>query len=192
LDYFYKHATENDVFVNALTGIGYIHEAHFAEKLPESQQDDVWDQYMELSKRYFRFFDFSLLNTYEEMQPRTLERFTALPGLKAIFANYARSDITTLENETLEVRGVPVFRAIARDGGPLDTRAGIQHAVASTVADVRRFTPKKSPAFLHVSLTNWAVEMRALVEIQQALGSDYVLVRPDQLAALYREAKKRG
>jgi hypothetical protein len=191
LDYFYKHATANDVFVNALTGIGYIHEDRFAEKLPESQQNAVWDQYMELSKRYFRLFDFSLLTTYEEMQPKTLERFTELPGIKGIFANYARSGITTLENETSEIKGVPVFRAIARGGGLLDTRTGSQHAVASIVEDIRRFTPKKSPAFLHVSLTNWAVEIRPLVEIQEALGSGYVLVRPDQLAALYMNAKKK-
>jgi hypothetical protein len=192
LDYFYKHATDNDVFVNALTGIGYIHEAHFAEKLPESQQEAVWEQYMELSKRYFRLFDFSLLTTYEEMPLKTLERFTELPGIKGIFANYARSDKTTLENETSEVRGIPVFRAIARGGGPLDTRTGIHRAVASVVADIRQFTPKKSPAFLHVSLSNWMVEMRSLVEIQKTLGPDYVLVRPDHLAALYMEAKKRG
>jgi len=192
MDYYYKHATPNDVFVNALTGIGYIHEAHFAEKLPESQQEAVWNQYLELSKRYFRLLDFSTLTTYEEMRPQTLERFTALPGIKGIFANYARSEVTTLENVTTEMRGVPVFRAVARDGGPLDTRTGIERAVAAVVADVKQFTPQGRPAFLQVSLMNWAVEMRALVEIQQALGPDYVMVRPDQLAALYAAAKHRG
>ena len=59
------------------------------------------------------------------------------------------------------------------------------------VEDIRRFTPKKSPAFLHVSLSNWMVEMRALVEIQKALGPAYASVRPDHLAALYMDAKKR-
>ncbi len=190
IDYFYKHATPNDVFVNALTGIGYIHEDHFAEKLPESQQAGVWDQYMELSKRYFKLLDLSLLTTYEEMRPRILERFTELPGIKGIFANYKRSDVTTLENATFEVKGVPVFRAVSRGGAGLDTRSGLHQAVASTVADIRKFTPSKRPAFLEVSLTNWAVSMRALREIQRELGEDYALARPDQLAALYLEARK--
>jgi len=192
LDYFYKHASQNDVFVNALTGIGYILESHYAEKLPESQQSAVWDQYIEISKRYFKLFDFSLLTTADEMQPNILQRFTALPGIKGIFANYERSDITTLDNETTAVNGVPVFRAIARDGGPLDTSTGRQRAVASMLKDIHLFTPTKRPAFLEVSLANWLVEIRPLLEIQSELGPDYVFVRPDQLAALYVEATKRG
>ena len=54
LDYFYRHATPGDVFVNALTGIGYIHEDRYAEKLPESQREAVWERYLELSSRYFK------------------------------------------------------------------------------------------------------------------------------------------
>ena len=54
LDYFYKHATPNDVFVNALTGIGYIREADYAEMFPTSEQEVVWNQYLDLSRRYFK------------------------------------------------------------------------------------------------------------------------------------------
>jgi hypothetical protein len=189
LDYFYRHATSGDVFVNALTGVGYIREEHYAEKLPESQQASVWDRYMELSNRYFKLFDLSLLTTHQEMPPELLERFAGLPGIQGIFANYHRSDETTLENETSEVKGVPVFRAIARGGAPLDTAVGRQRAVGKIVADIRRFTPSRRPAFLEVSLTNWAVDMKPLVEIGNTLGPEYVLVRPDQLAGLYKIAK---
>ena len=38
LDYFYRHASPNDVFVNALTGIGYIHESVYLERLPKSSR----------------------------------------------------------------------------------------------------------------------------------------------------------
>ena len=68
LDYFYKHATSNDVFVNALTGVGYIREAVYLDKLPKSEQEAAWNEYMKLSTRYFQRLDLSLLTTFEAFQ----------------------------------------------------------------------------------------------------------------------------
>jgi hypothetical protein len=42
-----------------------------------------------------------------------------------------------------------------------------------------------------VSLGNWQVNMDVLVEVEKALGSDYIAVRADHLPALYMEAKNR-
>jgi hypothetical protein len=190
IDYFYRHATENDVFLNALTGIGYIREDKFATELPEAEREAVWKNYMSLSSRYFKLFDFSGLTTFQEMRPEVLNRLTSLPGLKGIYANYGRSEETTVENQTFEVMGIPVFRTISGGAnGATETRVGLERAVASVVQDAHRFTPKYRPAFLEVSLTNWMVEMSALVEIEKALGSEYKVVRPDDLAALYKVAK---
>ncbi len=183
LDYFYKHATANDVFVNALTGIGYIRESVYLEKLPKAEQQPAWNQYMDLSARYFRRLDLSLLTTFEAFQlmpQERLERLAALPGLKAIYRNYSRFPSTTADNAASEVNGVPVFRAVI-DGPP----------VANIVRQFKQFAGAKRPAFLHASLSNWFVDMRVLVEVEKALGPDYVAVRPDQLPALYLQAKKR-
>lgn len=189
IDYYFRHASQNDIFINALTGVGYIRENHYAAKLPESERAIVWDQYIEISSRYFKLLDLSLLTTIQEMRPEILERFTKLPGIQGIFANYTRSAETTLANETFEVNGVPVFRTVARPASPLDTALSRHRAVASVVTDIRRFTPSHRPAFLEVSLSNWQTEMGVLFEIEKALGSEYALVRPDQLAALYRATK---
>ena len=192
LDYFYKHATPNDVFVNALTGIGYICEVDYAVMFPTSEQEVVWNQYMDLSRRYFKLLDLSVLTTWEsskQMSPQTLARFTQLPGIQAIYGNYSRFESTTAENATSEINGVPLFRAVLRAGGPLDTPEKFERTVAGVVRDIRQFTPARRPAFLHVSLNNWMIDMRALVEIERLLGPDYVAVRADQLPALYREAK---
>jgi hypothetical protein len=194
IDYFYKHATANDVFVNALTGIGYIREVDYAVMFPTSEQETVWNQYMGLSRRYFKLLDLSLLTTFEaykQMPPGTLARFTTLPGIKAIYGNYWRVESTTTESATSEINGVPVFRAVIGEGGPLDTPEKLKLTVAGVVREIRQFTPSKRPAFLHVSLANWMVDMSALVEIEKELGPDYVAVRADQLPALYMEAKKR-
>ena len=182
LDYFYKHATPNDVFVNALTGIGYIREAFYLEKLPKSQQEAAWRQYMDLSRRYFKEMDLSTLTTFEafeSMPAETLARFTTLPGIKAIYRNYARVEGTTPENAAAEVAGVPVFRAVI-DGPP----------VADIVRRFRPFAGARRPAFVHASLTNWFVDMHVLEEVQKELGPDFVAVRADHLPALYLEARK--
>ena len=43
IDYFYKHALPSDVFINALTGVGYIREAVYLERLPKSEQEAAWN-----------------------------------------------------------------------------------------------------------------------------------------------------
>ncbi len=194
LDYFYKHMTPNDVFVNALTGVGYIRESMYLEKLPAADQEAAWEQYMDMSRRYFKRMDLSLLTTFEAFQlmpERTLARFTKLPGIKAIYRNYARFPDTTIESAAGELNGVPIFRAVFGGGGSLATPAEIQRVAGQLAKELRQFTPAKRPTFLHVSLTNWFVDMRVLVEAEKALGPDYVAVRPDHLPALYLEAKKR-
>jgi hypothetical protein len=93
LDYFYKHASPNDVLVNALTGVGYIREAFYLDKLPKSEQEAAWKQYLEISQRYYKRMDLSTLTTFEAFQlmpQKTLARFTELPGIKAIYRNYSR------------------------------------------------------------------------------------------------------
>ncbi len=187
IDYYYRHATPNDLFVNALTGIGYIREAKYLEKLPEAEREAAWNQYMDLSARYFKLLDLSALTTFEvvgqQLSPDALARFTRLPGIKGIFRGYASyMEGTTAENAATEINGVPLFRGI-----PVDFSGG---ATEEAKRGLRELAPKR-PAFVHISLSNWLVNMRATVEIEKSLGPDCVAVRPDQLAALYAEAKKR-
>jgi hypothetical protein len=194
LDYFYRHASPNDVFVNALTGVGYIHETAYLEGLPKSEQEAAWKEYMELSRRYFKRLDLSVLTTFEAFQlmpHKTLARFAELPGIKAIYRNYHRFGDTTVENATTELNGVPIFRAILDGGFSLATPEDIRRSAAAIALQIRQFTPARRPAFLHLSLSNWFVDMSVLVEVEKALGPGYVAVRADHLPALYMEAKKQ-
>lgn len=193
LDYFYKHASSGDVFVNALTGIGYIREACYLERLPESERDAAWSEYMKLSRDYFKRLDLSLLTTFEAFQPmseETLTQFTELPGIKAIYRNYSRVGETTMENAAGEFNDVPTFRTILEIGEPsLATPEDIHRCAVDIAEQFRTSTPATRPAFLHASLGNWLVDMRVLVEVEKELGPDYVAVRPDHLPALYGQAK---
>ena len=113
----------------------------------------------------------------------------------SLFSGYVRScrvfGDTTLENATTELNGVPIFRAILDGSFSLATPEDIRRSAADIARQIRQFTPGRRPAFLHLSLTNWLVDMRVLVEVERALGPDYVGVRADHLPALYWEAKKR-
>jgi hypothetical protein len=62
-----------------------------------------------------------------------------------------------------------------------------EERIASLVADVKRMTPRERPAFLHLFALNWFTDLPMLQEVLKQLGPEYVAVRPDHLAALWRE-----
>jgi hypothetical protein len=190
LDYYYKHARTGDCFINALTGVGYIHEDSYADNYPAAQREEIWKEYLAISSEYRARIDASVMATFAEMQPQRLARFAAMDGIKGLFINYGTTSITTAQNEVSRVSGKPVFRAIA--GGTTEytfTSVGRRHAVEAMLDEIRRFTPRTRPAFMHVFLANWLSHMEMADEIAAGLGADYVPVRPDQLVALYNVAE---
>ncbi len=191
VDYYYKHAKPGDCFINALTGVGYIHEDSYADNYPADQRERIWQEYIAMSTEYRARIDASLMSTFAEMEPDRLARFAAIHGIEGIFANYGTTTLTTLDNEVSLVSGKPVFRAIS--GGTTDytfTKYGRRRAVAGLIEEVRRFTPTRRPAFMHVFLANWLSDMEMVDQIVLGLGSNYAPVRPDHLVALLRQAAR--
>ena len=188
LDYYYKHARPNDCFINALTGVGYIHEDCYADNYPAEQREQIWKEYLRISTQYRRQIDASALATFAEMEPQRLARFAGIEGIESVFANYGTTSLTKLDNEVTMVGGKPVFRAI---GGPVTdytfTARGRRQAEAGMIEEIKRFTPGSRPAFLHVFLANWLSHMEMVENIARELGPGFIPVRPDQLAALYRQ-----
>jgi len=191
LDYYYKHATPNDCFVNALTGVGYIWEDNFTEFLPPDQQKRVWDDYVKYSMEYRERLQATVMSTIFEMKPEILARFAGMPGIEGMFANYGRMAGTTKENEVFLSAGKPVFRAInSTPPGDVATPEGCRTAADYMVKEIREWTPSARPAFLHIFLGNWLKTLDVLEMVVKELGSTYVAVRPDQLAVLYRESQR--
>lgn len=189
LDYYYRHARPGDCFVDALTGLGYIHEEDYAQDYPPEQRDPIWDEYIRLSALYRKRLDTTVISTYSEMRPELWRLIAGMPGITGIFANYGRSRVTTLENLVTAVNGVPVFRAINHPPGPFTfTPSARRDAEYFMVNEIKRWTPPQRPAFLHVFLANWLTSMEMAANIARALGPEYVAVRPDQLALLYKQS----
>lgn len=189
LDFYYRHARPGDCFVNALTGLGYIHEDNYAENFPAERQAEIWKDYLRLSAAYRERIDATVMATYSEMSPQRLASIAAGTGCSAIFANYGRSRTTTEENTVTALGGVPVFRAINRPPGPFTfTPSARRDAEAFMIAEIRRHTPAHRPAFLNVFLANWLTSLDMAENIVNALGPEYAVVRADQFAGLWREA----
>ncbi|HLN02152.1 MAG TPA: GxGYxYP domain-containing protein [Bryobacteraceae bacterium] len=190
LDYYYRHARPGDCFLNALTGLGYIHEEDYAANYPPAEREQIWRDYVRASDAYRKRLDATVMATYAEMRPERLDLLAERPGLSAIFANYGRSRITTFGNLVTVVGGVPVFRAIDRPPGPFTfTPSARRDAVYYMVNEIKRWTPPQRPAFLHVFLANWLTSLDMAEGIVKGLGSEYVPVRPDQLGPLYQQSR---
>lgn len=191
LDYYYKHAKPGDCFVNALSGVGYIHEDVYAANYPHEQQKQILNDFVSLSSIYLQRIDASVMSTFSEMRPERLALLVGIKGLRGIFANYGRTHETTAQNLVSVVNGIPVFRAV-NDGPPVGmpvTPYTENDAVWFEVNDIRRWTPRDRPMFLHVFLANWLTNMNMAAEIAKGLGPDFVSVRPDQLVSLYKGYK---
>jgi hypothetical protein len=190
LDYYYRHARLGDCFVNALTGLGYIHEDNYAENYPADRAVTIWKEYVRLSGIYGRRIAATVLNTYSEMRPERLASLAEM-GWGAIFANYGRSRTTTDENVQTEINGTPVFRAVNRPPGPFTfTPSARRDAESFMISEIRRRTPARRPAFLNVFLANWLTSLDMLENIVQALGPEYQVVRADQFGPLWHQAMR--
>jgi hypothetical protein len=194
VDYYYKRARPGDCFVNALTGVGYIHEDRYAESYPAEQRQQILDEFLRLSALYRQRIDATVMCTFSEMPPALLESFARMQGIKALFANYTRTHATTLSNLVTEVGGVPVFRSV--NSSPSFLFRNLSYTIDArsrselfAIDEVKRWTPRERPAFLYVFLANWLREMGMATNIAKGLGPEYVPVRPDQLVSLYRQAK---
>ncbi len=190
VDYFYKHARPGDYFVNALTGVGYIHEDNFADNFPADQKQKILKRFREVSGEYMTRIDSRILVTFAEMEPSRLEFLADIDGVSAVFANYGRTHITNSQNLLTKAAGKPVFRAMnaTKVGDLTFTPAGRRQAERDVMDEVRRFTPAGRPTFLYVFLANWFTHMEMATNIATGLGPDYVCVRPDQLVDLYKQA----
>ena len=192
LSYYYSHARPGDCFVNALSGIGYIHEDSYADAYPESQRPEIFRRFISLSEQYRARIDATTMSTFEEMPPERLDLITSIPGIKGIFANYGRTHVTTMDNLlTTTAQGKPVFRAVnSLQPERTFTIPGRRDAEATLIRQVHAGTPQTRPFFLHVFLANWLITMDMAKNIAAGLGPEYVAVRPDQLVDLYEQSRR--
>ncbi len=186
VDYYYSTATPNDGFLAAVSGVGYTYPDLYGKRYRRRAQ--VFDGFLDQTAEYMRRCGLRDLWVMNATRPEILARYAErIPFLDALFPDYGRR-IGVEEDPTYPTaRDVPVFRAVGR----WRQDAGRAERVKEVLADVRRMTPERRPAFLHVFVLNWFADLSMLEQIAKELGPEYVPVRPDHLAALWRRAMRR-
>ena len=185
LQYYYTTATPNDSFLAAVSGVGYTYPDAYGKRFSPSDADLVFDGFLDQTATYMARADLRSVWIMNATRPERLRRYAErIPALDALFPDYGKVVSEYGDATYSTARGVPVFRAVT-SWSETDSR---EERIARLVADVRAMTPPERPAFLHFFVLNWFSDLPLLQEALRRLGPDYVAVRHDHLAALYRQS----
>lgn len=184
VSYYYSTATPQDAFVAGVSGVGYTYPDLYGQRYREPDRPRVYDGFLDLTAKYMRAADLRSAWVMNATRPEVIRRYAErIPFLEALFPDYGQRVQTYAEATYPTARNMPVFHGVT--GWRED--ASREEKIREMVEQVRAFTPKERPAFLHLFVWNWGADLGALREVLHRLGGDYTAVRPDHLAALYRQ-----
>lgn len=182
VDYYYSTATLNDAFLTAVSGVGYCYPDSYGVRY--RNRDKVFDEFLDITAEHMKIMGLDMAWIMGVTRPELISRYAErIPGLIALFPDYGRRLNDYADATYMTAKNVPVFHAVT------GWRENItrEEQIANIVSQVRSITPPQRPAFLHIFICNWFFDLPMLEEILKQLGPDYVAVRPDHLANLYKE-----
>ncbi len=68
--------------MNALSGVGYIHEDNYADNYPETEREAIFKGFLNLSGIYRKRIDSIGITTFAEMEPSRLNLLASIPGIE--------------------------------------------------------------------------------------------------------------
>src|SRR5579884_568056 len=188
VDYYYRTATPSDCFLGAVSGIGYTYPDSYALRYRASDRTRLFDGFLDQTADYMQRLDLRALWPMNVTRPELIRRYAErIPTLQALFPDYGRRVACYEDAVYPTARNIPVFHAVTNWAEGVSR----EQQIASLVGQIRAMTPMERPAFLHLFALNWFTDLPMLAEITRRLGPEYVLVRPDHLAALYRQELAR-
>ncbi|MBE3577597.1 MAG: hypothetical protein IMX00_07880 [Limnochordales bacterium] len=178
LDYLQQTRTPADVFLCAVSGIGYAYLEHYGEALEAPEEARAG--FLALTAKYMDSLGIDMIWPMAASGPVSEAMLTEyaqhLPDLVAIFPDYGQR-VAGYDQAHLLVtangRQIPVFHALGSGG----TR------MVDELTRIVQGSPR--PAFVHAFVFNWSHTMEDLVAGAKALEADCKFVRPDELATLY-------
>ncbi|MDO8588212.1 MAG: GxGYxYP family putative glycoside hydrolase [Armatimonadota bacterium] len=185
-------ATENDYFMAALSGMGLTSLPDFATVYPEDQEE-IMAGYGQLTSRYLKRLGWTMVNPMGG--PGSLRTFVKnTPGLEGALEGYGRRPGMTPEKASYLLEGVPIFHS--RTGGLTGTDRSrplaedYQRKAEALAKQIIEVNAGERPAFIHAWTVGWDFGPTILKMAADMLPSEYAVVRPDELAALFK--KYRG
>lgn len=186
-DFYYSQAGENDYFVCAVSGAGYCYPDNFAHRY--ARPEDVYEGFLRLTHESMETLDLHAIWTHMASGDRLQAFAQRVPGLACLLPDYGRRRAISADNANLILPpGVPAFHALTT----YDPHAPQQVVMNKMLKEIREFTPSRRPAFMHVFVLCYRWTPTRLKDMMQNLGPDYVAVRADHLAQLYRQARSHA
>jgi len=182
LNYYLRTASEADLLVGGL-GVGYTEPVIYLRAFPEFRAT-LYDDYARMTNEALKWIDTSclwLINgtaTEEDIYARGSDG-----QLQGIFTGYGgHPDLASVR---IGPNGVAIFRPATS----MVHGKSREQLIDTMVSEIRQAAARvQRPAFIEAWVLNWAWSIDMLQEVQQRLGSGFVLVRPDVLAQLARDA----
>jgi hypothetical protein len=184
-------ATENDYFMAALSGLCLSDIPNFASAYP-ADQDMLLAGYAKLTSTYMDKLGWTMVNPGGP--PGNLRTFAKnIPGLQGICEGYTMASGMTYDKANYTLDGVPVFHAltggIAGEGRSEPISESYARRAKTIVNQIMAVKPNERPAFIHAWTIGWDYGPTILKMAADQLPKDYVVVRPDELASLFKKYK---
>jgi len=183
VDYYYSTATAQDCFLAAVSGVGYTYPEAYGKRFREPHPRRAFDGFLDQTRELMARMDLRHIWVMRATTPELFRRYAErIPSLEGIYPDYGRKVMSYGAATFPTARNVAVFRAA--NGWRKD--APRQEQIAGVVKQLREITPRERPAFLHLFVWNWGFDLAMLQHVLRELGPDYVAVRPDHMATIYR------
>ena len=172
--------------------MGYTYPDLYGDRYRQPYHQQVFDGFLQQTATYMNGCDERDLWVMKATRPEVINRYAEkIPLLDALFLDYGKQVSTYTEATYSTTLNVPVFRAVTSFSDE-HTDSTRDKRIKQFVDDIHAMTRSRRPAFLHAFAYDWTTDLSMLKEVMDRLGPDYVAVRPDQLAALYREYQKKS
>jgi hypothetical protein len=182
----YSQATENDCFVAAVSGLAYIYPEVYGDGYADGPAR--LDGFLERTREQMRRMDLRTVHIhhhgpYGGTSPETLARYArALKPAETdlIYVGYGKHDwFPDDTGQPQWVEGVPVVYACTQ-GHPNDVIPQIAQAAG-----------RQRPAFVCAHITPWKFKPGDWKTRFDELGTEFILVTPEELGQLARQANSR-
>lgn len=206
VSYLYSTATENDTFVSATSGWGYILISAYGKFLPSGT-----DRNAELQKFYrttgtyqkrmgitSQHVLWSYYKDYETNRSQELADMRLIvaaiketnPSFSGLIAEYGTNDRRNIpaKYRVEDINGTPMFNAVNTIENHLLHEQTQDTYLVKLVNHLNGLTAQEKK-FMHVFCTNWFVRPNSLEELVNRMGSGYEAVPANYLGDLWKQAK---
>ena len=193
--WYFEKATRNDT----LFGFFYMNAPVYATRFRPEDREHIWKEYVQFHDESCRKLDLDGIELYTggdggpSAADELLHRFSGgMSKLNYILSDLGRHANINPTNSCYQLDNTVVFHTLTKFKvwGPSE-HAGTKNMAqenAWLVDEIQKNSPKQRPGFMTAQAASWFYFPAWFKDLQAKLPPEYVLVSPNELARLYREA----